>query len=75
MSKKVKNRKYQYCAFPMSTTNLHVSREAHWSWKPFCCRRSDGSSKFTPFSFFCKLRKLQALRTISKTESIVCVGM
>jgi len=25
MSKKVKNRKYQYCAFPMSTANLHVS--------------------------------------------------
>jgi len=26
MSKKVKNRKYRYCAFPMSTANLHVSR-------------------------------------------------
>jgi len=25
MSKKVKNRKCQYCAFPMITANLHVS--------------------------------------------------
>ena len=29
MSKKVKNRKYQYCAFPMSTANLHVSPCSH----------------------------------------------
>ena len=27
MSKNVKNRKYRYCAFSMSTANLHVSPE------------------------------------------------
>jgi len=39
MCKKVKNRKYQYCAFLMSTANLHVSRchllhrpKVHCSW-------------------------------------------
>ena len=52
MSKKVKNRKYQYCAFPMSTANLHVPHIFLSEWIGAVIFRDDLQKIKAPFRYF-----------------------